>query len=132
MRWLATGEGEMIKNSANQSIIGGGNVQTGGNSIVGSSVAGDAIQNTGGFNVFSPDNISYLQQVIQEKDERIKEKDERIKELQKEKDERIKEKDSIIQDMTKRNDKLQERLFELQDKLLQSQETLLSYIKTDK
>ena len=35
----------------------------------------------GNNNVFNPNNISYLQQVIQEKDERIKEKDERILEL---------------------------------------------------
>ena len=116
--WLATGEGEMIRNNVNPLIQGSKNVQT-GNIIVGSNVDGDG--NTVQHTIPSEDNISYLKQIIQEKDERIKEKD------------------NLLQDMTKRydklqdsNDKLQERLFELQDKLLQSQETLLSYIKTDK
>jgi len=128
--WLRDGEGEMLNNSVNQSIIENNN---------GNFQQGEYINDIRTFETV----ITEVKKEFATKEERfidlLKEKDERIRELQKEKDERLKEKDehlkekdSIIQDMTKRYDKLQERLFELQDKLLQSQETLLSYIKTDK
>jgi len=71
--WLLDGEGEMLKSSTEQSIVGNNNIQGGDNYMVGSN------------NNDVPDLVKVLlaekDKLLYEKDERIKEKDERIEEL---------------------------------------------------
>jgi transcriptional regulator with XRE-family HTH domain len=61
--WLMTGDGDMLKKTTNQSIIGNNN---------------ENCQNIANSNSDIPDWVNIL---LAEKDERIKEKDERIQEL---------------------------------------------------
>ena len=77
-KWLSDGEGDMLNNSINQSIVGNNN---------------ENCQNIGNNN--NDDIPAWVNVLLSEKDERIKEKDERIKE----KDERIKEKDERIAEL---------------------------------
>jgi len=117
--WLATGEGEMIKNSVNQSIIENNNSNF---------QQGEYINDIRTFETV----ITEVKKEFATKEERfidlLKEKDERLKE----KDEHLKEKDSIIQDMTKRYDKLQDSNDKLQERLFELQDVLIASLKTDR
>jgi len=106
IRWLIGSDKEMF---VNQSIIGSKNVQA-GNIIVGSNVDGNG--NTVQHTIPSEDNMSYLKQIIKEKDELIKEKDERIRE----KDERIREKNERISELMEEKTELKRVINELKGK----------------